>query len=213
MKSRYWSSSIILLWLGVAISAQAEPAQCTYSTYDWNVQQRKAVNVHTVRHRYSDITRAERDYATGCTLCEEDQVWIELPGVARFRLCRRVAPRIVPLLEQMQADGFPFFEIEGYRVGKTRGVVDERGNRTGFSNHSFGVAIDINPQQNGLYDHCRRFGPLCRLIRGGAWHYGQAGSLFADHPLVLSFKSIGYNWGGEIAGKQKDFMHFSPSGY
>jgi hypothetical protein len=45
------------------------------------------------------------------------------------------------------------------------------------------------------------------------WHPDQAGSLTKESPIVIELKSIGFKWGGEIEGKQKDFMHFLPSGY
>lgn len=95
----------------------------------------------------------------------------------------------------------------------TKGDVDALGHRTRFSNHSFGIAIDINEQQNGLYDRCIRFGPACRLRRGGVWNPDQAGSLTRDSPVVKALGQIGLKWGGAIEGRQKDFMHFSPSGY
>ena len=95
----------------------------------------------------------------------------------------------------------------------TKGNIDSLGNRTQFSNHSFGVAIDINEEQNGLYDHCVSFGPACRLRRGGIWKPDQVGSLTPDSPIVEGLKGMGLKWGGQIEGDQKDFMHFSPSGY
>ncbi|MDQ7050893.1 MAG: hypothetical protein Q9M92_15725 [Enterobacterales bacterium] len=51
------------------------------------------------------------------------------------------------------------------------------------------------------------------MRKGGAWNPSQEGSLTRDHPIVLELKKAGFKWGGEIQGKQKDFMHFSPTGY
>jgi hypothetical protein len=31
--------------------------------------------------------------------------------------------------------------------------------------------------------------------------------------VVRAFAAAGLRWGGAAAGEQKDFMHFSPSGY
>jgi len=117
------------------------------------------------------------------------------------------------VLERLQRAGEPINEIIAYRVGRTRGDADRNGNRTGFSNHSFGIALDINPKQNGLYHDCPVFGPSCRLVRGGPWRPGEAGALTADGATVREMKAAGFHWGGEIEGRQKDFMHFSPSGY
>ena len=209
-------SVLLIAFLLVEASAVAEEASvtCTYETYRWNTRLRQAVDFRLVRKDYSAVTAAEVDADTGCTVCDEDQVVIEIDGVAPFRVCRIVAPQVTAILQRLSETEFPFFEIEGYRVGQTRGDADENGNRTRFSNHSFGIALDINPGQNGLYDRCPVFGPECRLIRGGPWEPGTIdGSVLPEGDVVRLFKEAGFGWGGEIEGQQKDFMHFSPSGY
>lgn len=187
--------------------------QCTYSTYKWNVHQRQAVETGTIKKPYSKLTEHEVDAATGCTVCEEDQVEITLPDIEPFKLCRHIAFQVEHALRTQLKAQAPIHKIVGYRVGMTRGDVDEHGNRTRFSNHSFGIALDINPESNGLYENCLQFGPQCRLRKGGIWDPDQPDSLTADGPVVTTLKEIGLRWGGEIEGRQKDFMHFSPSGY
>lgn len=186
---------------------------CTYSSYKWNTKLKKAVQRVRLSKPYHEVTQQERDPLTGCSVCEEDQVTINMPGVKPFRLCRVFATDVKQILLQQYKSGFPFYEIVGYRPGMTRGSVDVQGNRTRFSNHSFGIAVDINPQQNGLYDRCLKFGAHCRLIRGGIWKPNQSGSLRHDGALVKAMQAIGFRWGGLILGRQKDFMHFSPYGY
>ena len=205
---------MVFLLLDAGVLAGEAPVTCTYETYRWNTRLRQAVDYRLVRKDYSAVTAAEVDAGTGCTVCEEDQVVIEFDGIAPFRACRAIAPRLAAILVRLSEREFPLIKIEGYRVGKTRGDADENGNRTRFSNHSFGVALDVNPGQNGLYDRCPVFGPECRLIRGGNWKPGVIeGSIFPDGDVVRLFKAAGFRWGGEIEGQQKDFMHFSPSGY
>jgi hypothetical protein len=114
---------------------------------------------------------------------------------------------------ELVGGGAPIQEVVGYHVGRTRGDPDQAGRRTGFSNHAYGIALDINPARNGLYDRCEVFGTGCRLIRGGAWRPDDPGALTADGPIVRRLAAAGFKWGGEIAGRQKDFMHFSPTGY
>jgi len=186
---------------------------CSYQTYKWNIQQKRAVQRHTVEHPYAELAADEIDANSGCSVCEQDQVWLRLPGIKPFRLCQRYAAQVETALTQLRASGFPIHSVVGYRVGMTRGAPDSAGNRTGFSNHSFGIALDINSQQNGLYDRCITFGPHCRLIRGGTWQPGRPGTLQADGLAVSVMKNLGLRWGGQIVGRQKDFMHFSPSGY
>ena len=98
-------------------------------------------------------------------------------------------------------------------MGRTRGKPDAKGLRTHFSNHSFGTAIDLNAGLNGMYSNCEEFGEACRLIRGGLWLPHIPGTLTADSIAVRALQAIGWKLGGQIAGRQKDFMHFSPSGY
>ena len=146
-------------------------------------------------------------------ICEEDQRLIKIGTLTPFKICKIFASDIRYHLTQLLIRGEPIYKIVGYRVGKTKGNADNEGNRIQFSNHSFGIAIDINDQQNGLYDHCRVFSPDCRLRKGGEWDPGNKASLSKNSPIVLRMKKLGFKWGGEIKGQQKDFMHFSPSGY
>lgn len=204
---------VLLLGICPLGYAHADGPVCTYTTYKWNTRLRRAVEFRTVRHPYSELQPAEIDKATGCTVCEEDQVEIRLPGIGAFRVCRILEPQIRRALVAAMEQGQQIFSVTGYRVGMTKGELDADGNRTQFSNHSFGVAIDINARRNGLYDHCATFGPGCRLLKGGKWNPRRRGSLTVDSPIVKAFKRVGLRWGGEIEGDQKDFMHFSPSGY
>lgn len=189
------------------------PRECTYEMQVWNVNLKSSVGLTEVRHPYAELSPEESDPATGCTVCSEDQERIEIPPLPAFSVCRKIAPHVRGPLEKLLRDGAPLFTVVGYRVIKSRGPVDASGNRTAFSNHSFGTAIDINPEQNGLYDNCITFGPGCRLLRGGAWSPGIPGTLEKDSDTVRILTSSGLRWGGEIAGKQKDFMHFSLTGY
>lgn len=201
---------ICLLSTGQAVFSNET---CSYTTYKWNVEIRQAVQHARVSKPYAEIIDKEVDPDTGCTVCEEDQIEIKLAGVAPFKICKQFAEPLRKTLSELQTNGFPIEEVIGYRVGMTRGEADAEGNRTQFSNHSFGIALDINPTKNGLYENCIHFGPQCRLRKGGHWLPDQPGSLQADGPVVLALKALGFRWGGEIAGRQKDFMHFSPSGY
>ena len=129
-------------------------------------------------------------------------------------VCRHLAPQFEAALNRAVAAGFEITRLVGYRVGKTRGEADAAGRRTRFSNHAYGIAVDVNPGSNGLYTNCFVFGQGCRLLRGGAWQPGTvAGSIEAGGALVRAMRAAGFAWGGEIAGQQKDFMHFSPTGY
>ena len=77
-----------------------------------------------------------------------------------------------------------------------------------WSNHAYGLAVDINPVENP-YVGCgrvrdpasRRFVDRSRLRQG-----------MVTPAVVRAFKSIGWGWGGDWTGATKDYMHFSHNG-
>ena len=205
-----------LLYISIYLTSSyihAAPSTCTYQTYKWNTKLKHAVEFKKVKHSYSRLNKNEVDATTGCTVCQEDQVEINLAYIKPFSVCKLIENDIRRTLINLIEQGELITEVTGYRVGQTRGKVDEKYNRTEFSNHSFGIALDINASQNGLYDRCFKFSSACRLIRGGVWNPNNKRSLRPQGSIVIRMKQLGFRWGGEIAGKQKDFMHFSPSGY
>ena len=129
------------------------------------------------------------------------------------QICHAHVDRIRAALVEIQRSGGKIRTLSGYRVGRSRGPVDEAGLRTQFSNHSFGTAIDFNAESNGLYADCVDFGDQCRLIRGGPWDPDNVESVTQGSIVYQAMRAIGWRWGGEIEGKQKDFMHFSLTGY
>ena len=192
----------------------ATAQQCTYSTWAWSVQQKKAVEYRTVDKDMRELAPFERDPVTGCSVCVQDQLELRLPNLKPFMVCKRIAQDVETNLRILLEKGEPIKNVIGYRVGLTRGPLDRNGNRTLFSNHSFGIAVDINPEHNGLYTNCFQFGPECKKLRGGDWRPGiDPFSVKPNSKIVNRFKRIGLKWGGEIQGRQKDFMHFSITGY
>jgi hypothetical protein len=205
---------ILILGTLVFISeAIASERTCSYDVAVWNVPAKKVIEVQRASHSYSELTEEEIDHETGCTVCSEDQVTVSLPSIADFRICRQIASEVSDALRKLIEGGVPILSIRGYQVVRSRGDIDENGNRTMLSNHSFGTAIDINREKNGLYGQCIKFGPECRLVLGGQWRPGTPGTLVENGPVVRAMKELGFKWGGEIQGRQKDFMHFSRTGY
>ena len=203
----------VVSWL-LMLAPVANAQQCTYKTWSWNVQQKKAVEYRTVNKDMRELVSFERDTVTGCSVCEQDQLEISLPNLKPFKVCKRIAQKVITNLRSLIEQGEAIKSVIGYRVGLTRGPVDRNGNRTQFSNHSFGIAIDINTDHNGLYTNCFQFGPECKKLRGGNWRPGiDPLSLKPNGRIVNVLKRMGFKWGGEIQGRQKDFMHFSITGY
>lgn len=199
-----------ILLLCATASVRAE--QCTYSTWDWDKRLGQSVNHRRIVKDRAELSPQERGTISGCTVCEQDQSEIRAPGLPPFKVCRALREPIVRALDRARAEGFLVLSAVGYRVGKTKGAVDAQGYRTAFSNHSYGVAIDINAERNGLYDFCWTFGPGCKLLRGGVYQSGMPGVITRDGVLYRALRAEGFKWGGELSGKQKDFMHFSLDG-
>jgi hypothetical protein len=91
-----------------------------------------------------------------------------------------------------------------------RPVVTAHGARSNWSQHAYGLAIDINPIQNPYVasdgyvrnNHARRYRDRS-LRRTGMIHSGDA--------VVRAFADVGWSWGGSWSGN-RDYMHFSLTG-
>jgi hypothetical protein len=195
------------------LSLAARAASCTYETWEWDTIQKKSVNRRKISKDESELTPDERSDAKGCSVCLEDQSRIDIPGIPSFTICKVFRDRIQQAILNARQAGFRFRSIIGYRVGKSKGPIDARGLRTQFSNHSFGTAIDFNSETNGLYDNCPNFSSSCKLVRGGAYQIDAEGAISKNASIYAEMLRIGFKWGGEIVGRQKDFMHFSTTGY
>jgi D-alanyl-D-alanine carboxypeptidase len=83
------------------------------------------------------------------------------------------------------------------------------GSRSGrWSNHAYGLAIDINPVENP-YVGCgmSRDPKSLRYVDRTPIRRGMV-----TPAVVQAFRSIGWGWGGEWGGETKDYMHFSHNG-
>ena len=70
-----------------------------------------------------------------------------------------------------------------------------------LSMHSYGYAIDINPVQNPYIK-----GKIV-LPEGAVYDPAKPGTLTANGPVVRSFQSLGWEWGGNWKSL-KDYQHF-----
>ena len=213
---------MLLLAAAAPAGARTPPETCTYSTYAWHVEKRRAVDRQTVTKPYSEVGAGERCPGDErCTVCEEDQVWVEVEGVPRVRVCHAWAEQVRGALGEISRSAFRVRQIEGHRPGRTRGKVVD-GRRTGWSNHAFGVAVDLNRGQNGLYVRCklpkRGLDPKvvarrCKLAQGGHWrpHKNKGTTIVEGGPAHKAFSRF-WKWGGAISGATRDFMHFSVDG-
>jgi D-alanyl-D-alanine carboxypeptidase-like protein len=91
-----------------------------------------------------------------------------------------------------------------------RVVITPAGPQDTFSQHAYGLAIDVNPMQNpfvgadgSVHD------PLARPYADRS--LDEPGMIHEGDEVVRAFASIGWSWGGDWSG-DKDYMHFSQSG-
>ncbi|HAH07296.1 MAG TPA: hypothetical protein DCM05_12370 [Elusimicrobia bacterium] len=205
---------ILLLAAALAVPAeQAAAPKCSYTYTVWNVKAKKSLIRKTVSKAYGELTPSEKG-PLGCTPCVEDQQEVVLSNGLKFQACKKAAEPVRKALEAALAKGQKIVSVLGYRAQMSKGAADKDGNRTELSNHAFGTAVDLNEEHNGLYENCISWGPKCRLRKGGKYRPGADPlSLTKESPALAELKAAGFEWGGKIEGRQKDFMHFSPTGY
>ncbi len=205
--------SLFLTAILISLASAAQGSElCTFTDWAWNSEQGRAENYREVVMPRAQLTPEQRHPSLPCSICREDQAEISVPGAPPALICKAIAKDVEGALTRAAEEGFRIDKITGYRVGRTKGPLDARGLRTRYSHHSFGLAIDVNPESNGLYDRCIEFSPACRLRRGGEWRPGEPAAIKPQSPLYHYMSETGLKWGGELKGRQKDFMHFSITG-
>jgi hypothetical protein len=78
-----------------------------------------------------------------------------------------------------------------------------------WSNHAYGLAIDLNPTENPYIGCGMSRDPATRPYRDRTRH--RRGMVTPR--VVEAFAAIGWEWGGSWAGDTKDYMHFSHTGH
>lgn len=152
-----------------------------------------------VRDTFGDILRYIRDDGSIDPKWEAERMlkaalpfsiplaWDTSKSVASIRCHKLIAPLIEEVFRQIVAQGLESTVKTyggGYVFRPKRGAVKP-------STHSWGIAIDLNPNTNAM---------------------GTAGDM--DPRLVALFEGFGFVWGGRWAGRNKDPMHFQYcSGY
>ena len=78
-----------------------------------------------------------------------------------------------------------------------------------WSNHAYGLAIDLNPTENPYVGCGQSRDPRTRPYRDRSRH--RRGMV--TRRVIRAFASIGWGWGGAWTGNTKDYMHFSVNGH
>lgn len=111
------------------------------------------------------------------------------PSTANLTCHKSLAGSIQSAYKEMKAKGFRAYDNGCFNWRKMT-------NSTAMSNHSFGVAVDINPGYNpyvsGTSSSTWNNAPACYKIQGD---------------IVAIWKKYGFYWGGDYKNI-KDYMHF-----
>jgi hypothetical protein len=166
----------------------------------------------------------------GCPVSADELAWVRVAfwgfddqrHTGELLLNRSVADDLVSVFHELYAARFPF-EALGIATradldapptgdGNTTGAFVCRpttGSTTTFSQHAYGLAVDLNPFQNPYTK-----GDLVLPELASAYlarDHVRAGMITSDGVAVRAFARIGWTWGGTWSSL-KDYQHFSQNG-
>jgi hypothetical protein len=78
-----------------------------------------------------------------------------------------------------------------------------------WSNHAYGLAVDLNPVENPYVGCGQTRDPEAVSFMDRTRH--RRGMV--TRAVIDAFASIGWEWGGDWSGNTKDYMHFSHNGH
>ena len=172
---------------------------------------------------------ARSTWAPDCPVPRNRLAWLRLTfhGFDGARhtgelLVHRSAVRpLVRVFRSLYAARFPIEEMRiTTRAEQTAAPTGDGNNTTAFncrpvrgasaySQHAYGLAVDVNPFQNPYLDGRLVLPELAGAYRNRAWP--RPGMIQSGGPVVRAFASIGWGWGGDWRSL-KDLQHFSASG-
>lgn len=175
-------------------------------------------------------SRMGTSWRPGCPVSLEDLRVIEMTfwnfrgevETGELMVHRRYAQAILGVFRRIFDARFPIERMElanGYMGNDPPLAL--RNNTAGFncrrsvgskawSQHAYGAAVDINPDQNPYVSPSGRIEPKF----GRPWvdrSVNDSGMIRPADAVVRAFRAIGWRWGGSYR-QSKDWMHFSASG-
>jgi D-alanyl-D-alanine carboxypeptidase len=134
---------------------------------------------------------------------------------------RSVATKVVTVFRRLFAASWPIEEMRITSNADLSAAPTGDGNDTSafacrpvrgatvWSQHAYGLAIDVDPFDNPYVDGRTVLPELARSYadRSRKW----PGVITPGSVPVLAFRSVGWGWGGNYSSK-KDWMHFSSTG-
>jgi hypothetical protein len=124
---------------------------------------------------------------------------------------RRLYAARVPIRRMVPVDAYGGSDFRSIEADNTSAFNCRRATGSGsWSQHAYGLAIDINPIENPYVEGARVYHDASRpyVSRTPA----RPGMAVEGGALVSAFRSIGWGWGGLWSGSVRDYQHFSSSG-
>ncbi|MEU4418932.1 M15 family metallopeptidase, partial [Nocardia salmonicida] len=173
---------------------------------------------------------ARSTWRPGCPVAADELAWVRVAfrgfdgrrHTGELLVNSRVAVHLVSVFNRLWDARFPFEQLKITTLAERDAAPTGDGNVTGafvcratrgastFSQHAYGLAIDVNPFQNPyvkgtvvLPELASAYVDRDRLLEG---------MVTADGPVVRAFASIGWEWGGSWR-TLKDYQHFSANGH
>ena len=128
-----------------------------------------------------------------------------LSGKKSVKVHKAIAQDVVAACNAAKKEGFNIYSIGGYRTFGSDTAGRASGVGLNYSQHCYGLAVDINPTDNGQFKNGKAT---------GNWHYYPNDSSYKNVTITQStalyntFISNGWGWGGNWT-TSKDYMHFS----
>jgi hypothetical protein len=162
----------------------------------------------------------------GCPVGRDDLAWIRMTywGFDRSRhsgemlVNGSVAADVVDVFRRLYRVRFPIESMGITRLADLDAPPTGDGNGTGsfacrpttggtgFSQHAYGLAVDLNPFQNPYRNGDLVLPELASSYLDRGWV--RPGMITPGGPVVRAFASIGWEWGGAWSSLE-DYQHFS----
>jgi hypothetical protein len=176
-----------------------------------------------------DAVVARSTWVRGCPIRAKGLSWVRLTfrgfdgarHTGELLVNRSVAADLVRVFHDLYDARFPLEEMRITTKAEQTAAPTGDGNDTGafncraargtttYSQHAYGLAVDVNPFQNPYLKGDLVLPELAGAYRDRSWQ--RPGMILSGGPVVRAFARIGWGWGGSWHSL-KDLQHFSAEG-
>jgi len=172
---------------------------------------------------------ARSTWKEGCPVAATDLSWVRVAfrgfdegrHTGELLVNSSVADDMVTVFRRLYDARYPIEEMRVTRLDELDAPPTGDGNNTSafacrpttgassYSQHAYGLAIDVNPFQNPYVKGGLVLPELASSYLDRSWV--RPGMITTGGPVVRAFAEIGWPWGGEWRSL-KDYQHFSQNG-